>query len=367
MEVSLENYRHNYRVIREHVKAPSNSRVISVIKGNAYGMGAVPVAWGLKTAGADFFSVATPDEAVELREAGIEDPVLVMGSSPYDAADVYVKLGIRATVTDVRMAEASSEAARRQNRPAHVHMKVDSGMGRLGFLPDVALETAKRISALPGIDFEGIFTHFSTADSGDLAHTERQFDAFSALVGAIRSEGIGVPMAHCCNSGAVLFGFSRMYLDAVRPGHILNGILPSPLCPRSVPFKPCFELKTSVGALRELPPGTGISYGLTYTTSETEKIAILPVGYADGYSRGLSNKGEVLIRGKRCPIRGVVCMDQCIVGVSHLERVEVGDEVVLIGSQEGETIAPEELAQTLSVPPAAVSCTFTARLPRVYV
>jgi alanine racemase len=210
MEVPLENYRHNYHVIREAVKKPSNSRVISVIKANAYGMGAVPVAWSLKTAGADFFAVATPDEAVELREAGIEDPVLVLGSSPYDAADVYVKLGIRGTVTDVVMAEACSEAARRQNRPAHIHMKVDSGMGRLGFLPDVALETAKRISALPGIDFEGIFTHFSTADSGDLDHTHRQFEAFSAIVDSIRDAGIGVPMTHCCNSGALLFGFSHM-------------------------------------------------------------------------------------------------------------------------------------------------------------
>jgi alanine racemase len=366
MEVSLENYRHNYRVIREFIKEPSNSRVISVIKANAYGMGAVPVAWNLKTAGADFFAVATPDEAIELKEAGIEDPVLVLGSSPYDAADVYVERGIRVTVTDFTMAEACSKAARRQNRPAHIHMKVDSGMGRLGFLPDAALEAAKRISSLPGIDFEGIFTHFSTADSGNLTHTHSQFETFSAIADSIRNAGINVRMTHCCNSGALLFGFSHMYRDAVRPGHILNGILPSSLCPRSIPFKPCFELKTSVGALRELPSGTGISYGLTYITPETERVAVLPIGYADGYSRALSNKGEVLIRGKRCPIRGVVCMDQCIVGVSHLEKVEVGDEVVLIGSQSGETIAVEELAQMLSVPPAAIPVAFTARLPRVY-
>jgi alanine racemase len=174
-------------------------------------------------------------------------------------------------------------------------------------------------------------------------------------------------MAHCCNSGALLFAFSPMYLDAVRPGHILHGILPSSFCPRSVPFKPCFELKTSVGALRELPPGMGISYGLTYATSQAEKVAVLPVGYADGYSRGLSNKGEVLIRGKRCPIRGVVCMDQCIVGVSHQENVQVGDDVVLIGSQEGETITVNEIAQVLSVPPGAIPTACTARLPRVYV
>jgi alanine racemase len=366
MEVSLENYRHNYRVIREHVKEPSNSRVVSVIKADAYGMGAVPVAWALKTAGADFFAVAAADEAIELKEAGIEDTVLVLGSSPYDAAGIYVKFGIRAAVADIAMAEACSEAARRQNRPAHIHMKVDSGMGRLGFLPDDAAEAAKRIAALPGIDFEGIFTHFSTADSRDLTHTHNQFDVFSAVVKSVKNEGIGVRMVHCCNSAALLSGLRRMYQDAVRPGHMLNGLLPSPLCPRSIPFKPCFQLKTSVGALRQLPPGTGISYGLTYTASETEKVAVLPIGYADGYSRNLSNVGEVLIRGRRCPIRGVVCMDQCVVGVSHLEHVEVGDEVVLIGSQGGETITVEEIAGKLSVPTGAVSTAFTARVPRVY-
>jgi alanine racemase len=364
MEVSLDGFRDNYRTIRGHVRP---SRVIAVVKANAYGMGAVPVSWALKAEGADFFAVATPDEAVELREAGIQDPVLVLGSSPYEAAEVYVKLGIRAAVTDVRMAELMSEAACRLSRPAFVHLKVDSGMGRIGFLPDAVLSVAERVHKLPGIDFEGVFTHFSTSDEKDLSHTHTQFRAFSSIVRSMREGGIPVRIAHCCNSGALLADLSEMFADAVRPGQILNGMIPSEECGRAISIKSCFEVKTAVGAVRELPEGMGVSYGLTYTTSAAERVAILPVGYADGFSRALSNRGEVLIHGQRCPIRGRVCMDQCIVGVSHLEDVNPGDEAVLIGSQGEQSITVEEYADWISAITATVPVAFTARLPRVYI
>ncbi|GHV46102.1 alanine racemase [Synergistales bacterium] len=364
MEVSLSNFRWNYRALREHVKT---ANVFAVLKANAYGMGAIPAAWALKAEGADLFAVATPDEAVELRESGIDDPVLVLGSSPYDAAETYVKLGVRAAITDVRMAEALSKAAQRQNRPAFIHFKVDTGMGRIGFLPSDALNVAERISKLPGIDFEGVFTHFATSDSGDLAHTHEQFKRFSAIVESIKKMKISVRIVHCCNSGALLAGLSSMYCDAVRPGQILCGIPPSKECGDAVPFKSCFEFKTAVGAIRELPPGTGVTYGLTYTTTETERVAILPVGYADGYNRGLSNKGDVLIRGTRCPVRGRVCMDQCVVGVSHLKEIEVGDEVVLIGSQGNETVSIEEIAAKIPTITPTIPTAITARVPRVYI
>jgi alanine racemase len=364
MEVSLGNFRANYRTIRDHVRP---SRVIAVVKANAYGMGAVPVSWALKAEGADFFAVATPDEAVELREAGISDPVLVLGSSPYDAADAYVRLGIRAAITDVRMAELLSAAACRMNRPAHIHLKVDSGMGRIGFLPDAVLAAAEEIRKLPGIDFEGVFTHFSTSDEKDLSHTHSQFKAFSSLVQSMRKSGIPVKIAHCCNSGALLADLSAMFGDAVRPGQILNGLIPSDECGSAVAVKSCFEVKTAVGAVRELPEGMGVSYGLTYTTTAAERVAILPVGYADGFNRALSNRGDVLIRGQRCPIRGRVCMDQCIVGVSHLKEVNPGDEAVLIGKQGGESITIEQYAAWVPTITATVPVSFTARLPRVYV
>ena len=365
MEVSLDNCRHNYRAIRDHVKT---SKVIAVLKADAYGLGVVPVAWALKGEGANFFAVATPDEAVQLREAGIDDSLLVLGPSPYEAAEVYVRLGISVTIADLAMAEALSRAAVRLDRPARVHLKIDSGMGRLGFLPDAALAAAEHIHKLPGIDFEGCFTHFSTSDESDLGHTRNQFRIFSGLAERIKKAGISVGMLHCCNSGALMADLSEMFQDAVRPGHILNGLLPSPECGDAIPIKPCFEIKTAVGAVRELPPGTGISYGLTYTTSETERVAVLPVGYADGYNRALSNRGEVLIQGKRCPIRGRICMDQCIAGVSHLDKdVQPGDEVVLIGRQGGEAVTIEETAAKLSSITGTIPLAFTARVPRVYV
>jgi len=364
MEVSLDNFRHNYRAIRDYVKP---SKVIAVVKANAYGMGAVPVAWALKAEGADFFGVATPDEAIELKEAGINDVVLVLGSSPYGAAETYVKLDIRAAITDVLMAEALSRAAVRQNRQARVHIKVDSGMGRIGFLPDAALPAAEKVSKLPGLHVEGIFTHFATADTSDQDHVHKQFNAFSSVIEALKKAGIPFGMVHCCNSGAILNNLSDMFGDAVRPGHMLHGMAPSEECGSTVSMKPCFEVKTAVGVVRELPPDYGVSYGLTYRTSETERVAILPVGYADGFNRALSNKGEVLIRGERCPIRGRVCMDQCIVGVSHLKEVAVGDEVVLIGRQGGEAITTVEHAEIISSITATISVSFTARMPRVYV
>jgi len=364
MEVSLDSFRHNYRAIKDYVKP---STVISVIKADAYGMGAVPVAWTLQSEGADFFAVATPDEALELREAGIGGTVLVMGASPYDAADIYVRLGISATVTDVLMAEALSVAAVRHNRKANIHIKIDSGMGRIGFLPNEALSAAEKISKLPGIHIGGIFTHFATADTSNQEHVHVQYKAFSSVVESLRKAGISVGMVHCCNSGAVLNKLSAMFHDAVRPGHLLHGMTPSEECGDAIPSKPCFEVKTAVGVVRELPPDFGVSYGLTYRTTEAERVAILPVGYADGFSRVLSNKGEVLIRGERCPVRGRICMDQCIIGVSHLKEVAVGDEVVLIGRQGGAAITVEEYAEAVSSITATVPVSFTARMPRVYV
>jgi alanine racemase len=364
MEVSLGNLGVNYRTIRDHVRP---SKVIAVVKADAYGMGAVPASWALKAAGADFFAVATPDEAVELRGAGVPDPVLVLGSSPYGAADTYVRLGIRAAITDIRMAEILSAAACRMDRPAYIHLKVDSGMGRIGFLPDAVLSVAEQVHKLPGIEFEGVFTHFSTSDEKDLTHTHDQFKAFSALVQSMRKGGVSVKIAHCCNSGALLANLSEMFADAVRPGQILSGMLPSDECGNAIAVKPCFEVKTAVGAVRELPEGMGVSYGLTYTTTAVERVAILPIGYADGYSRALSNRGEVLIRGQRCPIRGRVCMDQCIVGVSHLKEVNPGDEAVLIGTQGGQSITVEDYANWVPTITATVPVSFTARMPRVYV
>lgn len=366
MEVSLENYRKNYNSIRDLAKKV-NSKIIAVLKGNAYGMGAIPVAWTLKGEGADFFGLATPDEAIEFREAGINDPLIVLGSSPYSAAELYVKLGVRAAITDFKMAEHMSAAAVKLGRPAFVHIKIDSGMGRIGFFPEAALDITERIYKLPGVEIEGIFTHFASSDDPDLTHTREQFRRFKELIAKVRAGGIAIKMVHTCNSGAVLAGLSEMFLDAVRPGQILNGILPSRQCGHSIEILPSFELKTAVGVVRELPEGMGIGYGLSYKTKSETKTAVLPIGYADGYNRALSNCGEVLIQGTRCAIIGKISMDQCVVDVSHIKDINVGDEAVLIGRQGNESITLQDIADKISQIPLAAQVMFTSRVPRVYV
>lgn len=364
MEVSLDNLRYNYRLIREHVKG---ARVIAVVKANAYSLGIIQASWALRGAGADFFAVATPDEAIEMREGGITSPVLVLGTSPYSVAGEYVRLGIRAAITDLMMARALSTEAVRQGRKAFVHIKIDSGLGRIGFIPGYTLEAVEDIVSLPGIEAEGAFTHFALADTGDMTYTREQYSRFLKALEQLSSKGIRFRMRHCCNSAATL-ETPEMALDAVRPGHIIVGMYPSPEVKRSIIVKPCFEFKTSIGLIRELPPGTGVSYGLDYVTEKNERIAQLPIGYADGYYRELWNKGaEVLIGGVRCPVVGRICMDQMLVNVTAVPKASVGDDVVLIGKQGGEEITLDEIAGKMGtlacVPPTLVS----KRVPRVYI
>lgn len=364
MEVDLDNLRHNYRLIREHVKG---ARVIAVIKANAYSLGAVQAAWTLRSAGADFFAVATPDEAIELRDGGITSPVLVLGTSPYAVAGEYVRLGIRAAVTDPAMAKALSAEAVRQGKKAFVHVKIDTGLGRIGFLSGSSLGEVEALAALQGIELEGAFTHFATADTGEMTYTQEQYDRFLAALEKLAGKGIKFRMRHCCNSAATL-EVPEMALDAVRPGHIIVGMYPSPEVRRSILVKPCFEFKTSIGLIRELPEGTGVSYGLNYTTGKNERIAQLPLGYADGYFRELWDRGaEVLVGGVRCPVVGRICMDQMMVNVTAVPGATVGDEVVLIGKQGKEEVSLDEIAEKMGtlacVPPTLIG----KRVPRVYI
>lgn len=365
MEVSLDNLRYNYRLVKKHVKGAD---VIAVIKANAYNLGAVQAAWALRQAGARFFAVATPEEALELRDGGITSPVLVLGSSPYEAADPYVRWGIRSAITDMEMAKAMSRAAVKRQKTGYVHLKVDTGLGRIGYFPAEALKAAEEIASLPGLELEGIFTHFALADSGELTYTWEQYKRFMDVIEKLAEKGIRPKIRHCCNSAGTL-EVPEMALDAVRPGHIIVGMYPSPEVARSIIVKPCFEFKTAIGALRELPEGTGVSYGLDYRTKGPEKIAVLPMGYADGYYRELWSKGaEALVGGRRCPVVGRICMDQMMVNVTDVKDVAVGDEVVLIGKQGGEEITLDEVAEKLGtlacVPPTLIS---TKRVPRVYI
>jgi len=364
LEVNLSAIRANYRAIRKHIG--EGKRIFGVVKGDAYGLGVIPVARTLIDEGSDFLAVATCDEAIELREKGIETPVLVLGPSPYGVAEEYVRYGIRATVNDMGIAEALSRASLKLGKAAYGHLKVDTGMGRIGFYPEEVPDIMDKMALLPGLEMEGIFTHFAIADAKDPAYTLEQYDKFSRVLEELGKRGHHIRIRHCCNSGATL-ALPHLAMDGVRPGQLEVGMYPSKEVVKSIPLEHTFEFKTSISALRMVPPDRGVSYGLTYFTKGYEKIAVLPVGYHDGYCRELSGKGaEVLIRGKRCPVVGRVCMDQTMVNVTHLEEVGVGDEVVLIGRQGEEYISAEDVADWIGTIVTTIPNMIGKRVTRVY-
>lgn len=362
MEVNIANLKANFQAIRSHVG--QGPEIFAVVKADAYGHGALKVCRAFAEAGCRRYAVAIPDEALELREGGVTDPILVLGPTPERSVPLYVRTGITATVTDLSFAKVLSAEAVRQGKKATVHVKVDTGMGRIGFLPKEIPGVLDELLSLPGLFIEGMFTHFATADETRLAYTDRQFSGLMEALQAAEAMGIRIPLRHACNSAGTL-ACPEKYLDGVRPGIILYGMYPSGECVRSIPLLPTFEVKTEVALVRELPGGSGIGYGLRYMTRDTEKMAVLPVGYADGYSRALSMKVDVLIGGKRVPHAGNICMDQCMVNVTGMD-VKKGDEVVLVGRQGNETLTPEEIAAVRGTINYEVPIMFLKRVPRVY-
>ena len=363
MEVYLDNLKANFQAIRRHIG--EGPEIFGVIKADAYGHGAVPACRALEAAGCRRFAVAIPDEAFELREAGIDAPLLVLGPSPERSAKEYILRNITTTVTDLSFARALGAEAVRQERTATVHVKVDSGMGRIGFLPRDIPVVLDELLAIPGLKIEGMFTHFAVADEYRLDYTAYQFSGLQEALDAAAQRGIRLSLRHACNSAGIL-ACPDKYLDAVRPGVILYGMWPSGECPRPIELKPTFEVKTEVAFVKELPPRSGVGYGLHYMTRGVEEIAVLPIGYADGYSRSLSMKIPVLVKGKRVPLCGNICMDQAMVNVTGM-GVKTGDEVVLLGRQGEEVITPEEMASARNTINYEVPIMFLKRVPRVYV
>ena len=364
MEVNLANIQSNFKTIWQHVGA--GPQIMAVVKADAYGHGAVEVAKSLIEGGCQRFAVATPDEAVTLREAGINDPILVLGPSPYDAASAYVKYDISAALTDAVFAQIMSREAVNQGKTAMLHLKIDTGMGRIGFLPDQVPDIIDDILKLPGIKLEGLFTHFATADEKRLDYTNQQFARYMKVYHFLESKGVRVPLRHVCNSAAVL-NSPEKHLDAVRPGIILYGMYPSSECIRPIELKPTFEVKTAIAAVKEISSNSGVGYGLRYMSRGTERIAVLPIGYGDGFSRCLSMKVPVLVHGKRVSMVGNICMDQTMIDVTDIEDVKVGDEVVIIGRQGEEVITPEEIAPARGTINYEIPIMFSKRVPRVYI
>jgi alanine racemase len=361
VEVDLAAIQNNLR----RMKALAGTRVMAVVKANAYGHGAVEVARAAASAGADWLGVARAHEGPALRAAGLALPILVFGYTPPDSAAEAIGHDLALTVFDIEAARAYAATARALGRRARVHLKVDTGMGRLGVLPEDAVEFVRAVRALEDVEADGIFTHFASADLADLSSARRQLARFETVLAALDEIGLRPALVHAANSAAS-FALPAARYDMVRMGIALYGLHPSDEVPCPPGFIPALMWKAMVTQVKTLPPGHGISYGSEYITQEAETVAVIPVGYADGFRRFSKNANEVLIHGQRAPVRGRVCMDQVIADVSHIPHVRAGDEVVLVGKQGGETISAEEVARRWGTINYEVTSGIMARVTRVY-
>lgn len=362
-EIDLGALEHNYRALRGMLSP--GCRFLGVVKANAYGHGAIPIARRLEQLGADYLAVASLDEGAELRVAGITAPILVLGQTPTEFAADVVRLRLTQTVWDLESAKALSAAAQAEGREVKIHLKADTGMSRLGLCCDAShleqtAETMAAICALPGLNHEGIFTHFSDAD-GSEEFTMLQFTRFLDLIDKLKDMGITFAIRHCAASAATL-RFPCTHLDMVRPGIALYGHYPAPECEGldGGALEPVMTLKTRVAAVEERPAGACVSYGRTARLEEDTRLAVLPIGYADGLFRGLSNRGVVSLGGERRPILGRVCMDLCMVPAG--ENVQPGDVAEVFGKE----LPVEEHADLLGTISYELLCAVSRRVPRIY-
>lgn len=358
-EIDLDAIAFNFWQVRRLVGP--RVKVCPAVKADGYGHGAVEVSRAVLAAGADMLGVAGVEEAVELRQAGIDAPILLLQCVLADQIPELVAASLTATVCDSSFAAELSQQASAAGKRAKVHIKVDTGMGRIGVQQQGAVDFALALSKMPGLEIEGIFTHFPSADEDDLSFTHRQVREFEEITRAVEAVGVRVPIRHAANSAAIL-NVPESYFDMVRPGIMLYGLGGSKA---GVGLRQSMTLKTKIVFLKELPPGRTVSYGRTFTTTAPTLVATIPIGYADGYNRLLSNKGTALVRGRRVPVIGRVCMDQTMLDVTDVPDVSVGDEVVLYGSQGGEHISIDEIAELLWTIPYEVVCAVSKRVPRV--
>ena len=380
-EINLRNLAHNYRQI-ENLLSPA-VKIMVTVKADAYGHGLVPVARKLLSCGVDYLGVASIDEGIKLRQAKVNAPVLVLGLMlKKDIAPLF-RYGLATTVCDVELAAALNNKARVLGKPLNVHVKVDTGMGRLGVLSQEAAKFIKKLHRLKFINIEGLFTHFALADT-DEGFTSCQIDLFNRLISRLNKDGIYIPLLHAANSMGVI-GYKNSHFNMVRPGLVIYGLYPAPLercgvypkenfpakagsrnMREKIDLKPVLSLKTKVIYIKKVPRGHGISYGHDYRTRKDTKIVTLPIGYGDGYPRNLSNQAPVLIRGKRFTISGRICMDQMMVDVGDAS-IKIGEEVVLIGYSGKQRISAEELARLGGTIPYEIVCGLGSRIPRIYI
>ncbi|CAM3636591.1 alanine racemase [Cohnella lubricantis] len=359
----------NVKAFRDRL--PSGTRLLASVKANAYGHGASETARSAITAGADYLGVAFLDEALQLRRAGITAPVLVLGYTPEEGWELAREHGITVTLYRNEQLDAIEQMTLRGPK-LRAHVKIDTGMGRLGVFPGLDAERfLDRACSLPGLEVEGMFTHFAKADEVDKSHMLMQSERFQTVVDYVRKHSLPLSIIHAGNS-ATGIDLPEHARGMLRLGIGMYGLYPSDEVRKDeIELEPALSLKTKVVHTKTVPAGEGISYGGRYVTRRAERVGTIPIGYADGFSRMLSGKAEVLLRGKRVPVLGSICMDQCMIGLDAAElggtgRVEVGEEVVVIGGQGDERITTEEVAAKLGTIPYEVTCMIAARVPRVY-
>ncbi len=362
--IDLAALRWNLRQARAKVGA--QVKILSMVKANAYGHGAPAVARVLAEEGSDGFGVATLEEGVELRQAGIGKPILVVAGIYVEQLDQFFENKLTPVVHDLESLRRLENAVQARGTTMNVHLKIDTGMGRIGFLAAEIDSWLAELKKLRALQIEGVFSHFSTAEDVAGDFTRAQLVTFSNQVQRLRAEGIAPPLVHLANSAATIT-FPAAYFDMVRPGIMLYGIYPSAAMANQTELKPVLSWQTRIVQLKKVPAGTSISYGQTFVTERESFIATLPVGYADGYSRLLSNRGAALVRGRRAPVAGRVCMDLTMLDVTAIANVQQGDEVVLLGRQGDAEITADEMAGWANTISYEVLTSISARVPRIHI
>jgi alanine racemase len=362
--VDLSRVRRNVKALRA-LTSPE-VRHMAVVKADGYGHGAVPVARAALDSGAEWLGVALVEEGVELRRAGLAAPILVLGAAfPEEAAEA-VGSDLRVAVCGRETPLALDRAGAAQGRTAVVHVKVDTGMGRLGVAPAEAVAYVEWLAGLPHVRVEGLFSHFSAADEADLSFSRAQLAAFGQVVQALDARGRRPPLCHMANTAAVM-ALPESHLDLVRTGIGIYGLHPSPETPPAALLEPAMSLRTRIAHVKEVPPGTPLSYGRTFVVQRPSRIATLPVGYGDGYPRLLSNRGRVLVGGQPVPLVGRVCMDLVLADVTGAPGAREGDEAVLFGRQGEARIGADDLARLVGTIHYEITCNVGKRVPREYV
>lgn len=357
--IDLATIRHNVAEIRKRIG--KTRRLMAVVKADGYGHGAVEVSKVALKSGADYLGVAIPEEGQKLREAGIEAPIMVLGLIQPDEAYKVVDFHLAQAVDSAELLRALDQEACKASARVNVHVKVDTGMGRIGLQPSEVLPFIREAKTFKSLNVEGVFSHFSSAGEKDKTFSKQQLRLFDQVLHEIELAGIEIPLKHMANSAGIL-DLPQSFYDMVRPGIMIYGLYPSQEVSRSIELQSAMVFKTKVSAVKLVPSGTPISYGRTFITKKKTTVATLPLGYADGYNRLLSNRGEVLIKGQRAPVIGSVCMDMVMVDASAIESIQAGDEVIIFG----EGISVDEIAAKIGTINYEVLCAVGKRVPSLY-